>query len=324
MRKDRYLGIDGCKAGWFFVSIGPEGESEFGVFENIRKLFAAYAVSKWMLIDIPIGLPQPDIPIRTCDKQARTVLSPQRHHSIFPPPCRNALTAKTYRAACHINQRVTGRKISRQAYYIGQKILEVDRLLENNFKARKVIRESHPEICFWALAGFNPMEYYKKSKEGLAERLDILKSYFPRSSAIYKAALGRYLRKEVAKDDILDALALAITATMLDEGAKRLPETLEKDHLGLPMEIVYAISDQSGHICEPSEPDVIIINDLKSAGVDTGSSKPNATGTYSIVDVGGETYFQIDIGSSSSTKKNQSIRFGSKAIKQLKSIIEKL
>ena len=57
MAEDRYLGVDGCKAGWFFVSIGPGEDSEFGIFENIERLFNAYSDAKSILIDIPIGLP---------------------------------------------------------------------------------------------------------------------------------------------------------------------------------------------------------------------------------------------------------------------------
>jgi predicted RNase H-like nuclease len=324
MIKENYVGIDGCRAGWFFVSIGPGDESEFGVFETIDKLFNAYIDAKWMLIDIPIGLPHNDMPTRDCDSKARKLLSPRRHHSIFSPPCREALSASNYAEACDINQKVIGRKVSKQAYHVSKKILEVDLLQQNNSRACSILRESHPEVCFYALADLKPMEYYKKTEAGLEERLDLLKQYFPRSSAIYKAALGRYLRKEVAKDDILDALALAITASMLDEGEKRLPETIKKDQLGLPMEIVYAISDQPEKICEPPEQDVIIINDLEPGRLDTDSSKLNSTGTYAIVGAGGNAYLQIETGCSSLDKKNQSIRFDPKAIKRLKAIIENL
>jgi hypothetical protein len=57
-----------------------------------------------------------------------------------------------------------------------------------------------------------------------------LKKYFPGSSAIYKAALDRYLRKEVGRDDILDALAVAVTASQLDgKYEANLPQYPEKD-----------------------------------------------------------------------------------------------
>ena len=54
MAGDRYLGVDGCKVGWFFVTIGPGQDSEFGIFENIERLFNAYSDAKSILIDIAI------------------------------------------------------------------------------------------------------------------------------------------------------------------------------------------------------------------------------------------------------------------------------
>ena len=36
---DKYIGVDGCKAGWFFVAIGPGDELELGIFKTIEKLW---------------------------------------------------------------------------------------------------------------------------------------------------------------------------------------------------------------------------------------------------------------------------------------------
>jgi predicted RNase H-like nuclease len=239
MAEDRYLGVDGCRTGWFFVSIGPGEETEFGIFENIERLFHAYSDARWILIDVPIGLPFEAKKSRACDTQARNKLKPKRHSSVFSPPCREALSASSYDAACRINQKITGRMISRQAYHVSHKIRQVDELLNRHEEARKIFREAHPEICFWALAGSRPMTHYKKTPEGLADRLNLLKRLYPMSSSIYKAALDRYLRKQVARDDIWDALALAATASHLKKHEATLPEHPEKDALGLPMEMVY-------------------------------------------------------------------------------------
>jgi predicted RNase H-like nuclease len=35
MNSSKYIGVDGCKAGWFFVAIGPGDELELGIFEPI-------------------------------------------------------------------------------------------------------------------------------------------------------------------------------------------------------------------------------------------------------------------------------------------------
>jgi hypothetical protein len=34
----KYIGIDGCKSGWFYVGLDQAGNSSFGVFCEIRKL----------------------------------------------------------------------------------------------------------------------------------------------------------------------------------------------------------------------------------------------------------------------------------------------
>jgi len=118
---------------------------KFGVFESIDQLFQAYSDAKYILIDIPIGLPSEAKEIRTCDTEARKVLKPKRHNSVFSPPCREALSTTTYSDACRVNQRVLGRKISHQTYHISQKIREVDTLLSHLSKARKKVRETHPD-----------------------------------------------------------------------------------------------------------------------------------------------------------------------------------
>ncbi len=263
MTGEKYLGVDGCKAGWFLVAIGPSDEVEYGVFESIDQLFQAYSDAKYILIDIPIGLPSEAKYIRTCDTEVRKVLKPKRHNSVFSPPCREALSASTYSEACRTNNKITGRKISIMAYHISKKIREVDDLLSSTPNARKIIRETHPEICFWALAGYEPMDHYKKTSEGIAERLSLLKKHFPRARAIYKAALDRYLRKEVGRDDILDALAVAITASRLDDKHEAtLPQYPEKDTRGLPMEMVYTIPE------DPSVPDLTRNQNMPDAIVD--------------------------------------------------------
>lgn len=237
---EKFIGVDGCKAGWFFVAIGPGDDVEVGIFETIENLWQTHSEAKWILIDIPIGLPSIGIKARPCDKAARQVLSPKRHHSIFSPPCREALGAETYPEACKINQQVCGRKISKQVWHISRKIKEVDDLIVAHSIAQKNIREAHPEICFWALAGKTPMTHYKKSPEGEAERFAVLKKYFVQSSAVIKAALDRYSRKQLARDDIHDALANAVTAVRLDARIETLPPEPIRDMLGLPMQMVYS------------------------------------------------------------------------------------
>ena len=222
------------------VAIGPGDEAEFGTFQNIERLYEAYSDAELILIDIPIGLPSEEIPSRSCDIEARKLLGPKKASAVFPPPCRETLKADNYVEAKEINLAVLGKGLNLQTYHISKKIKEVDDFLNRYPESRERICESHPEICFWALAGQKPMVYNKKTTKGLKERLEILKQYSPRSTAIYNAALDRYFRKHVGRDDILDAMVLAVTATFFTVRGVSLPEEPVKDSSGLPMEIVYA------------------------------------------------------------------------------------
>lgn len=69
---NRFIGVDGCNAGWFFICLGWGGEITFGVFPKIEKLWFEYNNSaSLILVYIPIGLPSKDKPNRQCDTEAR-------------------------------------------------------------------------------------------------------------------------------------------------------------------------------------------------------------------------------------------------------------
>jgi len=125
-----------------------------------------------------------------------------------------------------------------QAWGIAPKIREVDEFLRTNPEAKKKIRETHPEVCFRALAG-KPIIHSKKSKEGFSERLTVLGSYLPEAEKIINNALSCSNRKDVKPDDILDSMVAAITAKFGNVRLSTLPKNPEIESTGLPMEIVY-------------------------------------------------------------------------------------
>jgi len=239
MSYQKYIGVDGCKAGWFYVGIHSNGECEFGIFKTLAELWLAKQRDAQILVDIPIGLPSKTNPSRQCDTLARKLLSPLRHSSVFTPPCRETLSAQSYEQACRVNESVLGKKLSIMAWNITGKIKEADELLLENPAARNGPRESHPEVCFCMLNGGNSMARYKKKPEGQNERLELLQGLFDKSRAIFKAAQDRFLRKEVSEDDIVVALALAVTGYLSAGDLETIPETPERDEMGLPMEMVY-------------------------------------------------------------------------------------
>ncbi len=235
------IGIDGCRAGWFYVRLGPSAWS-FGVLTNISELAAIQGPADTVLIDIPIGLITCATNERRCDKAARKWLGPGKGSSVFPVPCRAAVAAQTYSEASATNFMNTGRNLSRQTWGILPKIREVDEFLRG-VETPSLPREMHPEVCFRALSLQQGPDASKKTKEGFRARLAILANHFPGTNELVSQALDKYLRKEVARDDVLDALVGAVT------GRYRLcslPVPAEFDAMGLPMEIVYADLKSSG------------------------------------------------------------------------------
>jgi predicted RNase H-like nuclease len=83
------------------------------------------------------------------------------------------------------------------------------------------------------------MYHSKKTERGFQERLLILQPRYPQSTEIVAHALKTHRRHEVARDDILDALAAAVTARVNQGRLRTIPEIPETDSRDLPMEIVY-------------------------------------------------------------------------------------
>lgn len=83
------------------------------------------------------------------------------------------------------------------------------------------------------------MLHNKRAEDGFRERLRLLERVYPGGNAVLTSALGRFARKDVGRDDILDALVAAVTAILGKRRLRPLPERPERDSTGLPMEIVY-------------------------------------------------------------------------------------
>jgi predicted RNase H-like nuclease len=232
-----YLGIDGCRGGWFLVGLDEEGNSRFQLLRHIDELDTWLAAAELVLIDIPIGLLRREPQARECDKQARRILGRPRGASVFTAPSRCALDCKTYSEANTRNRACTGRGLSRQCFGILPKIREMDAYLDKPDRRSK-IHEMHPEVCFWALNKQTPMAFNKKQVEGFVERLQLLARDCPESQSMIESAMQTYPRAELARDDIVDALVGAVTARFA-KPLRRIPEHPARDEKELIMEIVY-------------------------------------------------------------------------------------
>jgi predicted RNase H-like nuclease len=82
------------------------------------------------------------------------------------------------------------------------------------------------------------MSHYKKTEPGFAERLELLCARWPEAPAAIEAALAALPRSKVARDDITDALVLAVTARLDWDHLETVPAQAERDQAGLPMAMV--------------------------------------------------------------------------------------
>ncbi|WP_022667546.1 DUF429 domain-containing protein [Desulfospira joergensenii] len=239
--QERFIGIDGCREGWFYVSLDRDRHYGFGMLSSIFEIEEIADEKSRILIDIPIGLREKESEERLCDKAARKVLG-KKSSTIFPAPSRLSLDENDYAAASLANQNHTGRKLSKQSFYIMSKIREVDDFVRHS-QSGIHFHEYHPELGFLALNRFKPLAFSKKKEAGQRERLEILAPCLASAGDLFEKAAESFLRRQVALDDILDAISGAVSATMYDQWCF-LPAHPEMDSRGIPMKIVYPCGDR--------------------------------------------------------------------------------
>ena len=145
------------------------------------------------------------------------------------------LAASTWEDACALSRASApgGKAISKQTYFILDKIKEVDEFLRARPELRGVVREVHPEVCFCELAG-RPMVYSKKRQPGRKERIQALS--LPFSDIFMIVNDGK--KEGLPLEDILDATVACWSALRLAAGKGRsLVEPVPHDATGLPMTI---------------------------------------------------------------------------------------
>ena len=236
-----FIGIDACRSGWFCVLLDADMNGWYRVAADADEVGELACEADSVLIDIPIGLPGDGPDGRACDREARHLLGAGRASSVFSAPARRTLSATSYSSALSLNRQATGRGLSKQAWNIVAKIREVDTLLRSNRTLQHVLHECHPELCFWALNGKRAMQYSKKTAEGQQERLHVLQQYLAGGHALFEQACHDFLRREVARDDIIDAMVCAVTARLCYGAYRTLPTNPVTDGQGLPMQIVYCL-----------------------------------------------------------------------------------
>jgi predicted RNase H-like nuclease len=216
----RVAGVDGRRGGWVVAIVDLAAAPRLESLEYVAPLAPTLADDLAVIaIDMPIGLS--DEGPRACDLAARKLLQPHGTR-VFPAPPRVALAhTRDYDAACRASISATGKSLSKQTWNLLPAIAEVDALADDNR-----IVECHPELAFALMQG-HPVDERKKTPEGRAVRLDLLRKWLP---DLGDPAYG---------DDGLDALACAWSASRVAAGSAIVVPAgdLPSDSVGRPMRI---------------------------------------------------------------------------------------
>jgi len=219
------IGLDGFNKGWVAVTLDGDRRS-IDFISDISWLAAQRFTHA--AIDIPIGLG--DDGVRSCDQLARKKLSPHGSR-VFSGGRRWLWQDFTDPDLANAEaERREQKKVSRQLWHLGLKIVEVDGFVRSHRDLD--IREAHPELVFLRLNGNAPLPS-KHTEEGLALRRHLLLANG--FSEIDDWLTARRIRTGAKRDDVLDACAVALAAR---DCAGCVPEgEAPRDAQGLSMQI---------------------------------------------------------------------------------------
>ncbi|SOE16929.1 predicted RNase H-like nuclease [Hoeflea halophila] len=235
------VGVDGCRAGWIAVAVRQgEMRPETGIFKHFADLVAEFGADAMIAVDMPIGLPDRITGSGRGPEQAIRPYLGARRSSVFSIPARAAVEAETYLEACELAQLHSDppRKVSKQAFFLFPKILEIDRLLQTDMTLRGRIIECHPEFSFCRLSNMVPMASPKKkrgvlNRDGMAERIGLLALH-----GIDPVLFDKGPPRGAAMDDLVDASVNLVMAGRHAKGlTKTFPADPERDRYGIRIAI---------------------------------------------------------------------------------------
>jgi predicted RNase H-like nuclease len=214
------LGVDGCRSGWVGVVLAPArpvvGVLGATIAQVVEAASAAGGPLQAVGIDMPIH--PPEAGCRQADLAARAHLG-RKASSIFPTPARPVLNARSYADACAVARALQGRAISRQAWALRAKILEVGAWLP---AAACPVYEVHPEVSFSLLTGAPIMAGKRSAAGSAARRLALADAGIAVPTDLAEA-------RGVALDDVLDAAAVTWSARRIAAGrARSFPDPPER------------------------------------------------------------------------------------------------
>ncbi len=204
----RVAGIDVWRGRWVAVVLNDGLYERATMTSGITDLLSALSDMAAIGIDMPIGLTSGS-ERREADKAAREFVGPRRS-SVFPTYPREVYEEETYDAARERCLTLTGGSISRQAYGLRDRLLE----LEEAVSAHPNVFEVHPEVSFREMARRH-LAWSKTSWNGFQERVRVIGEH------------GLVLPSEIAElrhvgaEDVLDACVAAWSAARIASGTAR-------------------------------------------------------------------------------------------------------
>ncbi|RAI43049.1 DUF429 domain-containing protein [Rhodoplanes roseus] len=241
MDEEWLAGVDGCKDGWVVALVAPAGDAvRVRVVHTFAEIVAAPERPAVIAVDMTIGLPDRVGPGGRAAESAVRPLLGARQSAVFSVPSRAAVYAADYGVACAVAFATSDppRKVSRQLFMLTPKIREIDALLTADVALAARVFEVHPEVAFWRMNGEESLAEPKKVKSrpyepGLALRRALLVAA-GLSADVVQAPPPR----GAGPDDLLDALACAVTARRIATGlARPFPDPPPVDRHGLRMAI---------------------------------------------------------------------------------------
>jgi predicted RNase H-like nuclease len=232
------IGVDGARAGWVGACLYEGGRTELRLFADVWEL-AAFRGRAAVAIDVPIGLLE-TVAFRRCDVEARRRLG-GRASCVFAPPARYMLAAAGDYAAIRrlVDERrraePAAKSLSAQAAGIAPKVAEVDAFVRARPASEGWLWECHPELCFAALAGGDALAAPKRSADGRARRLALVRERFP--DAPERLAAAPWRAPDATTADALDAYAALTTALRCARGEQHELGGGERDDDGVLMRI---------------------------------------------------------------------------------------
>lgn len=200
-------------------------------FLSIEELCAWFSNVPFIMIDIPIGLPESkESAFLRPDSLLRRALK-GKASCVFNTPCRQAVYAPNKQEAKEQNKLVLGKDLSEQSLGILPSIRQVDTFLRTNVQWGNRLLESHPEYGFSLLNAGQPVLEKKRKPEGTQKRLQLLEPYVSNCDLAVK--------RQPYRDDAVDAICLAVIGKIGSEnGFRTIPTEPTFDDAGLPMQIV--------------------------------------------------------------------------------------